>query len=121
MILGKLWILVAISNIVLNLLLVPYLNILGAAIATLLCYILAFAVTAIASKKTMKLPFNTKELLKIVIASAIMGIVVYMMHPIGIINVLISIAVGVIVYFAIILILKAVTRKEIAFFKDLIH
>ena len=60
MILGKLWILVAISNIVLNLLLVPYLNILGAAIATLLCYILAFAVTAIASKKTMKLPFNTK-------------------------------------------------------------
>ena len=121
MILGKLWIVVAISNIVLNLLLVPYLNILGAAIATLLCYILAFAVTAIASKKTMRLPFNTKELLKIVIASAIMGIVVYMMHPIGIISVLISIVVGVIVYFAIIFILKAVTRKEITFFKNLVN
>ena len=121
MILGKLWIVVAISNIVLNLLLVPYLNILGAAIATLLCYILAFSVTAIASKKTMRLPFNIGELLKIVIASAIMGIAVYMMHPNGIINVLISIVVGVIVYFAIIFILKAVTRKEIAFFKDMLH
>ncbi len=121
MILGKLWIIVAISNIVLNLLLVPYLNILGAAIATLLCYILAFAVTAIASKKTMRLPFNIKELLKIVIASAIMGIIVYIMNPNGIINVLISIIVGVIVYFAIIFILKAVTMKEIAIFKDLIH
>ena len=54
----------------------------------------------------MKLPFNGKEILKIAIASAIMGIVVYMMHPNGIINVLISIAVGVIVYFAIIFILK---------------
>ena len=121
MILGKLWIVVAISNIVLNLLLVPYLNILGAAIATLICYILAFAVTAIASKKTMRLPFNMKELLKIVIAASIMGIAVYLMHPIGIINVLISIIAGVIIYFAIIFILKAVTIKEIAIFKDLLH
>ena len=121
MILGKLWIVVAISNIVLNLLLVPYLNILGAAIATLICYILAFAVTAIASKKTMRLPFNIKELLKIVIAATIMGIAVYIMHPIGIINVLISIVAGVIIYFAIIFILKAVTMKEIGIFKDLLH
>ena len=121
MILGKLWIVVAISNIVLNLLLVPYLNILGAAIATLICYILAFAVTAIASRKTMRLPFNIKELSKIVIASLIMGIAVYLMHPIGIINVLISIIAGVIIYFAIIFILKAVTMKEIAIFKDLLH
>ncbi len=121
MILGKLWIIVAISNIVLNLLLVPHLNILGAAIATLLCYILAFTVTAIASKKTMRLPFDKKELLKIVIASVIMGIIVHIMNPNGIINVLISIIVGVIVYFAIIFILKAVTMKEIAIFKDLLH
>ena len=118
---SKLWIVVAISNIVLNLLLVPHLNILGAAIATLLCYILAFTVTAIASKKTMRLPFNISELLKIGIASAIMGIAVYMMHPNGIIGVLISIVVGVIVYFAIIFILKGITRKEIAIFKDLLH
>ena len=121
MILGKLWILVAISNIVLNIILVPHLNILGAAISTLICYILAFSVTATASKKTMRLPFDIKELLKIIIASLIMGIIVYMMNPNGIINVLISIIVGVIVYFAIIFILKAVTRKEIAIFKDLIH
>ena len=121
MILGKLWIVVAISNIVLNLLLVPYLNILGAAIATLICYILAFAVTAIASKKTMRLPFNMKELLKIVVAASLMGIAVYLMHPIGIVNVLISIIAGVIIYFAVIFILKAVTIKEIAIFKDLLH
>ena len=120
MILGKLWIIVAISNIVLNLILVPYLNIIGAAIATLLCYILAFGVTAIASRKTMRLPFNRKELVKIIIASAIMGAVVYMMNPSGIVNVLVAILVGVVVYFAIIFVLKAVTRKEIGIFKDLV-
>ena len=121
MILGKLWIIVAVSNIVLNIILVPHLNILGAAVSTLICYILAFSVTAFASKKTMRLPFDIKDLLKIISASAIMGIIVYMMNPNGIINVLISIIVGVIVYFAIIFILKAVTRKEIAIFKDLLH
>ena len=121
MILGKLWIIVAISNIALNIVLVPYLNILGAAIATLICYILAFAVTAIASKKTMRLPFDIKEMLKIIAASGIMGIIVHMMNPNGIINVLISILLGVIIYFAIIFILKGITRKEIAIFKDLIH
>ncbi|ADC47730.1 polysaccharide biosynthesis protein [Methanobrevibacter ruminantium M1] len=120
MILGKLWIIVAISNIVLNLILVPYLNIIGAAIATLLCYMLAFGVTAIASRKTMRLPFNRKELVKILIASAIMGAVVYMMNPSGIVNVLVAILVGVVVYFAIIFVLKAVTRKEIGIFKDLV-
>jgi hypothetical protein len=61
------------------------------------------------------------RIIGIVIASAIMGIIVYIMNPNGIINVLISIIVGVIVYFAIIFILKAVTMKEIAIFKDLIH
>ena len=69
----------------------------------------------------MRLPFNVKELLKIIFASLIMGMIVYMMNPNGIINVLISIIVGIIVYFAIIFILKAVTRKEIAIFKDLLH
>ena len=121
MILGKLWVVVAITNIALNLVLVPHLNILGAAIATLLCYILAFSVTAFASRKTMRLPFNIKDMIKIVIASAIMGINVHIMNPNGIFNVLISIAIGVIVYFAIIFILKGISRKEIAIFKDLIH
>ena len=120
MILGKLWIVVAISNIVLNLILVPYLNILGAAIATLICYMLAFAVTAIASKKTMRLPFNKKEIVKILIASAIMGLAVYMMNPSGIVNVLLAIATGVVVYFAIIFALKAITIKEMSIFKDIV-
>ncbi|WP_297980624.1 flippase [uncultured Methanobrevibacter sp.] len=121
MILGKLWIIVAIVNLGLNILLIPYLNILGAAIATLISYIIAFTVTAIASKKVMRLPFNIKELSKIILASAIMGAVVYIMHPIGIFNVLISIAVGVIVYFVLLFILKGITLKEIAIFKDLLH
>jgi len=120
-ILGKLWIIIAIANVGLNILLVPYLGIIGAALATLFCYILAFTVTAIASKKTMKLPFNIKETMKIIIASIIMGIIVHMMNPNGIISILISIILGIIVYFTIILLLKGISKKEIEMFKDIIR
>lgn len=118
--LGKLWIVVAISNIVLNIILVPYLGIIGAGFATLLCYILAFVVTAVASKKTMKLPFNLKEMLKIIIASGIMGAIVYLMNPNGILGIILSIIVGVVVYFIAIFLLKGISKKEIQLFKDLI-
>ena len=119
-ILGKLWIVVAISNVILNIILVPYWGILGAGFATLLCYILAFAVTAIASKKVMKLPFNIKEMAKIIIASLIMGVIVYITNPNGILGIIISIIIGVIVYLILIFLLKGITKKEIQFFKSLI-
>ena len=119
-ILGKLWISVAITNILLNIILVPYLGIMGAGIATLICYIIAFLITAIVSRKTMKLPFNMKEIIKISIASGIMGIIIYLLNPKEIIEILIVIIIGVIIYFTILLLLKGISKKEIKLFKDLI-
>ena len=119
-VLGKLWIIVAIANIVLNILMVPYLGIIGAALATLLCYALAFVVTAHESRKTMRLPFDIRELLKIVVSSIIMGAVVYMMNANDILSILIAVAVGVIIYFVCIFLLKGISKNEIGIFKGLI-
>ena len=115
-ILGKLWIIVAIANIGLNILLVPYLGIIGAAAVTLVCYIAAFVVTTIKSSKYHKLPFERNSTIKIIIASAIMGIVVKFLNPVGIINVLIAIIVGIIVYFILIFAMKCIKIEEIRFF-----
>lgn len=120
-VLGKLWIIVAVANIALNILMVPYLGILGAALATLFCYVLAFVVTAHESKKTMRLPFNMKEVLKISVSSIIMGAVVYMMNANDILSILIAVVIGVIVYFACIFIFKGISKKEIEIFKGLIQ
>ena len=119
-VLGKLWIIVAIANIALNILMVPYLGIIGAALATLLCYALAFVVTAHESRKTMRLPFDIRELLKIVVSSIIMGAVVYMMNANDILSILIAVAVGVIIYFVCIFLLKGISKNEIEIFKGLI-
>ena len=120
-ILGKLWIIVAIANIGLNILLVPYLGIIGAAAVTLVCYIAAFVVTTIKSSKYHKLPFVRNSTIKIIIASAIMGIVVKFLNPVGIINVLIAIIVGIIVYFILIFAMKCIKIEEIRFFKKMIN
>ena len=119
-ILAHIWIVVAILNIVLNIFAVPYIGIYGAGLATLVCYFFAFAVTLIYSKRYARLPFDYKSIAKIVIASGIMGIFVIIANPTGIINILIVVAVAVVIYFAILLLLKGIDKKEINLIKSMI-
>ena len=119
-ILAHIWIAVAILNIVLNIFSVPYIGIYGAGIATLVCYFFAFAVTVIYSKKYARLPFDYRSIAKIIIASIVMGIFVSIANPVGIINILIVIAIAVVIYFAILIILKGIDKKEINLIKSMI-
>ncbi|AMD18128.1 polysaccharide biosynthesis protein [Methanobrevibacter sp. YE315] len=119
-ILGYIWISVAILNIILNIIAVPYIGIYGAGISTFVCYFFAFAVTLIYSKKYADLPFDLKSLVKILIASTIMGIFVKLANPNGIINILIVIVIAVIIYFAALLLLKGIDKKEINLVKSMI-
>ena len=119
-ILGYIWISVAILNIVLNIFAVPYLGIYGAGLATLICYFFAFAVTLIYSKRYARLPFDYKSIAKILISSIVMGIFVSMANPTGIMNILIVIAVAVVIYFAVLFLLKGIDKKEIDLIKSMI-
>ena len=119
-ILGYIWISVAVLNIVLNIFSVPYLGIYGAGLATLICYFFAFAVTLIYSKKYARLPFDYKSIAKILVASAVMGIFVGFSNPTGIVNILIVIAVAVVIYFAVLILLKGIDKKEIDLIKSMI-
>lgn len=119
-ILGYIWISVAILNIVLNIFAVPILGIYGAGLATLVCYFFAFAVTLIYSKKYARLPFDFKSIAKILISSIIMGIFVSFANPSGIINILIVIAVAIVIYFAVLFVLKGINKKEIDLIKSMI-
>ena len=119
-ILGYIWISVAILNIVLNIIAVPFVGIYGAGRATLICYFLAFAVTLIYSKKYASLPFDFKSIIKILLASAVMGIFVKIANPFGLINVIVVIAVAAAIYSAILILLKGIDKKEINLIKSMI-
>lgn len=119
-ILGYIWISVAILNIVLNVIAVPYIGIYGAGIATLICYFFAFAVTLIYSRKYSVLPFDFKSVIKILISSAVMGIFVTLANPQSIFGILIVIAIAVAIYFAILILLKGIDKKELNLIKSMI-
>ena len=119
-ILGYIWISVAVLNVVLNILAVPYLGIYGAGLATLVCYFFAFAVTLVYSKRYAKLPFDYKSIAKIIFSAAIMGIFVVFANPQGIVNILIVVVVSVAIYFALLLVLKGIDKKEINLIKGMI-
>lgn len=119
-ILAHIWIVVAVLNIVLNVFAVPYIGIYGAGLATLICYFFAFAVTLIYSKRYARLPFDYKSIAKIIIASIVMGVFVVVANPMGIISILIVVAVAVVIYFAALILLKGIDKKEIDLIKSMV-
>ncbi len=94
---SKIYAIAAIFNIVLNLILIPYLSFVGAAITTLLSDILIFIIQKYVIHKTCEKP-NKKlyfDLSKIIIGSLILGIAFYLLK----LNMWVAIPVGIIIYF----------------------
>lgn len=120
-ILGKLWIIIGLLNLIFNIIAVPYIGIIGAALVTLICYVFVFTVTAYYSRKYLELPFEYASLIKTIIAAIIMGIFVGIMNPSEIINVLITIVLAVLIYFGVLFLIKGIEKDELLFFKQMMN
>ena len=107
-------------NIVLNIFAVPYIGIYGAGITTLICYFFAFVITLIYSKRYARLPFDYKSIAKIIIASVVMGVFVGIANPTGIINIAIVVLGAVVIYFAVLFLLKGINKKEIELIQSMV-
>jgi len=116
---GSIWVLAAVINLGLNFVFIPYFGILGAAITTLIAYVLAFIFTTYYSFKYLKFNIDFRFILKSIFASIVMSLVIIKWNPIGTLNVLIVIGVCAVVYAAILLLLKGVKKEEITFFREL--
>ena len=118
-IIGTIWIMTAILNLGLNLIFVPYIGILGAAITTLIAFIFAFIITTYYSFKYLRFNINSRFILKSVFASVVMSLVIIKWNPVGTLNVLIVIGVCAVVYATILFLLKGIEKEEIKFFREL--
>lgn len=104
-------------NIGLNILIVPKYSYIGAAVTTLLSYAFLLAVMLCVSKKYFVWSFPFKSLGKVATALTVMAVIVY---PIGnsmtsssLINLILGIGIGMIVYFLMLLILRELQKEEI--------
>lgn len=96
-------------NIVLNLILIPYFGLKGAAIATVISEFI-FSLYMLAYFQILRRVRILKYLLKPFLATSIMGVLLYYLRDL---NLFLSIAAGILIYLIAILALKGVTLAEL--------
>ena len=103
-------------NIGLNLLLIPRMGILGAAVATLIAYGVLGILTVMITRKYFKFNLSIPFIFKSIFSSTIMVVCIRLINPVSIISVLISILLGILVYFSVLLIVRGLNKTETSFF-----
>jgi len=107
-------------NIALNITLIPRMGILGAAVATLITYGTLGMLSLIVTRKYLKFDISMPFMLKSAFSSAIMALCIWVINPQSIALIIVSIIVGALIYFAVLLLIRGLSRQEITFFINLV-
>ena len=111
-IMGTIWILCAALNFGLNLVLIPYLGLIGAALTTFLAFLFAFVLTTIYSFRYFKFDVNGGFIVKSVCGSSIIAVFLLLWNPSGLLSIVLSIALAAAIYLTILLALRGFTIQE---------
>lgn len=114
---GAIWSMAAILNLGLNLIFIPYMGILGAAITTLIAFTFTFILIRYYAFKYLTFDIELRFILKSIVASIIMSLVIVKCDPTGILNVSIVIGACAVVYATALLLLGGIKKEEIEFFR----
>jgi O-antigen/teichoic acid export membrane protein len=112
---------VAGTNFGLNMVLIPRMGIIGAAIATMAAFLAGYAFGVPFALKYFDFDIDWPSIIKIIVASIIMSIIIINFHPITIMEILFTILVGLLTYVVIIIVLKTINKDEITFFKSVLN
>jgi O-antigen/teichoic acid export membrane protein len=111
-IIGTIWILSAVLNFGLNLVLIPYLGVIGAALTTFLAFLLAFVLITIYSFRYFKFDVNGGFIVKSVCGSIIIALFLFLWGPSGFFSIVLSLALAAAIYLTILLALRGFTIQE---------
>jgi O-antigen/teichoic acid export membrane protein len=111
--LGGLWGLGAVVNTGLNLLLIPFLGIMGAALTTLISFLIITWLMARHFLGRIHISLQPRFLGKSLLASAVLGVLILLIDASGLVGVLLEILLCAGVYFTIMVALKGIGRKEL--------
>lgn len=108
-----------IVNLILNIVIIPGLGALGAAITTLIAYVLVAVIVYFESRKYIIFRVDFLTIIKSILVSLVMGIIIYFINPVGIIKVLLAVIFGGIFYFIMLFLLKGFSEREIKIFRGM--
>jgi len=106
----------AVLNIILNFIFVPQLGIVGAGLASFIAYGILGWLTISASRKMIKFNLNIFFLLKCLIASGVMAVCLWLFKEESLLSIILSIVVGGLIYFGVLILLRGLKKEEITFF-----
>ena len=86
---------------------------------TLIAYLVAFIITMFYSIKFFKFDFDLIFILKSLAASVLMGGIIVLINPNGILNILITVIMSTVIYFILLIILKGINKDEFKFIREL--
>ncbi len=112
-VIGTIWLLSAVLNFGLNLVLIPYLGLVAAALTTFLAFLLAFLLTTYYSLRYFTFDVSKGFIVKSVCGSSIMALFLLLWNPFGLLSILVSIALAAVIYLAILLALRGFTVREL--------
>jgi O-antigen/teichoic acid export membrane protein len=112
-VIGTIWILSAALNFGLNLVLIPYLGLIGAALTTFLAFLLSFVLITHYSLREFAFDFNGGFIVKSVCSSCVMALLLLLWNPSGLLSIVLSIALAAVIYLTVLLVLRGLTIQEI--------
>jgi len=122
-IIGIKWTIAAVVNLGANIVLIPMLGIIGAAITTVLAYSIATSFTiyfALIHEKEIDLHFDFKSYVKMIISSVIMALSIYLIKQEVWANLFFLIVFGVLMYFTVLFLIGGIKKKELRFLKNMV-
>jgi len=119
--LGLVWVAAAALNLGLNIAIVPHLGITGSAVSSLIAYALVLGIVSYHSYRHVRFPLDWRFLVKSLVASGLMALVVWFMSPETRPQTVAAVIAGVVVYALGLLLLRAIRKDEIDFFRGLLR
>lgn len=116
---GITWGIAGLVNLSLNIIFVPVVGIVGAAISTLITFVVATMIMAHMSFKQFTFPIDWMFILKSIFASIIMAFVISTANPVQVVDVLVWMGIGAAIYAGLIFLLGGIRMDEFKFFKEL--
>jgi O-antigen/teichoic acid export membrane protein len=111
----------ALINMVMNIILVPLIGIMGAAIATLMTFMAQLFVATMISFRRLPFDIDFKFIMKSIISAVIMAFVVWKLNPYGAVSILIAVGIATGVYFGLLILLRGFTKEEYLFLKSILR
>ncbi|MGZ4847488.1 MAG: lipopolysaccharide biosynthesis protein, partial [Halobacteriota archaeon] len=118
-IVGVLWAVSGVMNVGLNVLLIPYFGIIGAAVTTLASFTFTFVAMAYYSRGHMSFDIDASFIVKSVVASLAVTAVILGLDLGSKLNVLVAASAGAAVYIVLIVLMKGFDKTELTFFTQL--